>query len=165
MDINNEPSTVRKERMKLETRYLIIFIAICHGIRVLQLLANKLTPIVDMDTGYITMYIILILVNLHLWDASHCYRYCTWHRYPVIFNLYYEITRILWALDIIKWDVSSWNFYDYWVSSICFWSWILGYLFHVYIKPILNKANEKFKTKSLSSDVDIDGNSTDECSE
>lgn len=60
MDINNEPSTIRKERMKLETRYLIIFIAICHGIRVLQLLANKLTPIVDMDTGYITMYIILM---------------------------------------------------------------------------------------------------------
>lgn len=59
MDVNNEPSTVRKERMKLETRYLIIFIAICHGIRVLQLLANKLTPIVDMDTGSMTMIILM----------------------------------------------------------------------------------------------------------
>ena len=162
--MNPEPSPVRKERMKLEIRYLIFFISICHGIRVLQLLANNLTPIVNMDTGYITMYIILILVNLHLWDSSHCYRYCTWHRYPVIFNLYYEVTRIFWALDIMKWDVNDWNFYDYWVSSICLWSWFFGYFIHIYVKPFINKFYGKSKDKDPSSDVDNNGNSINECS-
>lgn len=124
---DNEPTQLQRDRMRLETRYLTVTIAIFHAIYILNLVSNKALPYIHEDYGATLLFILLILVNIHLYDESKCYHYCFWHRQPIIFSLYYETSRILWDLKIIQWSVSTWNTIDEIVLCVCFFSWLIGY--------------------------------------
>jgi hypothetical protein len=126
---NHEPTLLQKERMKLETRYLAFSISIFHAVYVLSLVSNGLPPRIS-DFGSVLVYMVLLLINIHLYDESKCYYYCYWHRHPILFSIYYEITRILFSLGIIKWNVTTWNSIDAIAMTAIYVTWIIGYIAH-----------------------------------
>lgn len=124
---DDEPTQLQKDRMRLETRYLIVIIAAFHAIYILNLVSNRMLPYIHEDYGSTLLFIILILVNIHLYDESKCYHYCFWHRQPIIFSIYYEASRLLWDLKIIQWSTTTWNTIDEIILCVCFFSWLIGY--------------------------------------
>lgn len=129
---DHEPTLLHKERMKLETRYLTFSISIFHAIYVLNLVSNGLPPRCP-DFGSILVYMALLLINIHLYDESKCYYYCYWHRHPILFSIYYEITRILFSLGIIKWNVVTWNSIDVIMLAAIYVTWVVGYMAHSHL--------------------------------
>lgn len=136
---DSEPTQLQKDRMRMETRYLSIIIAVMHALYVLNLISNGIGPDIHRDFGSTLLFLTLILVNIHLYDESKCYHYCFWHRQPIIFSLYYEISRILWGLKIIQWSVIKWNLIDGIVLGLFFFTWLFGYCIPNYI--ISKKSN------------------------
>lgn len=130
---DNEPTQLQKDRMRIETRYLTVVIAIIHALYVLNLISNHTGPIVHKDFGSTLLFLILVLVNIHLYDESKCYHYCFWHRQPIIFSLYYEISRILWDMEIIQWSSTTWNTVDGIILGLLFSTWFIGYSIPYYL--------------------------------
>lgn len=125
---NNEPTQLQKDRMRMETRYLTTVIAMFHSLYILHLLSNNIGPNDNRDFGSTLIFILLVIINIHLYDESKCYHYCFWHRWPILFSLYYETTRILWDLDIIQWSIAKWNLVDSTALAIFFIVWFVGYV-------------------------------------
>ena len=145
----NNPTPAEKERMRVSTRYLIFFIALFHALKVWKLLADGCAPHVKEDWGFLLLCAGMILVNIHLYDESRIYRYCFWHRQPVYFSIYYEASRILLNLQIIKWDTETWNNVDYYVLNGCVLIWIIGYLIHIIYAKLKTKDTSQSSEQSV----------------
>ena len=149
-----EPSEVQKWRLRLWIRYLIVIFAIFHSLFVIQLAINHQTPTLQADDGYEYMCLLYLMVNIFLYDCSCVFKFCIWHRFPILFNIYYDVTRLFWAKRILHWSADQWNYYDILVLKWSFSLWIIGYCFHRYVKPYIIYYYEKYKTAHGSTDAD-----------